>query len=250
LTAIDAYPKVQWQVIINPSSGPGTVDSQFYPTDPTQIAGIAKLNSYPNVITLGYIHTNYGQRTYSEVTSEVDVYARWTSYSKANISISGIFFDEISNNPSSDVYKYYQQASAYVYAKFSSAVKKVMFNPGTYASIQLFEICDTMFEFENPFSNYGNDTTIEKIPGDYRGKSGIMVDDVPASADVGSLVHTMAYYGVEAYMYSRSCPIPDRRSGQDFVVPTHFEFTPVDPPAGSKDNLYTMPNRHMQIVLG
>lgn len=127
--AIEAYPQIQWQAIINPDSGPGTVDSQSYPTEQNQISGIAKLNSYSNVITLGYVHTSWGQRAYSNVTSEIDIYTTWASYSSANISISGIFFDEVANNPSSDILTYYQQASSYVYTKFPSTVKKVMFNP-------------------------------------------------------------------------------------------------------------------------
>ena len=72
--AIAAYPKVQWQIIINPNSGPGTTS---YPTDSNYIAGISKLNSYPNVITLGYVDTNFAKRAYSAVTSDIDVYAKW-----------------------------------------------------------------------------------------------------------------------------------------------------------------------------
>lgn len=202
---IEAYPQIQWQAIINPDSGPGTVDSQSYPTEQNQISGIAKLNSYSNVITLGYVHTSWGQRAYSNVTSEIDIYTAWASYSSANISISGIFFDEVANNPSSDILTYYQQASSYVYTKFPSTVKKVMFNPGTNASTQLFDYCDTMFEFEHPLSDYGNDTTIENIPSGYQAKSGLMIDDVPASAEVGSLVHTMTYYGVGAVYLGADC---------------------------------------------
>lgn len=203
--AIEAYPQVQWQAIVNPGSGPGVVDSQSYPTDSTDITGIARLNNYTNVITLGYVHTSWGQRPLSNLTSEIDIYATWASYPTANISIDGIFFDEVNAQPSPDNLTYYQNASSYAYANIPSAVTQVMFNPGMLASAQLFHFCDTMIEFENPFSNYQNETTIDTIPSADRAKSGIMIYDFPTTADVCSLVHTMAEDGVGAVYMGTDC---------------------------------------------
>ncbi len=59
---VAAYPAVQWEIVVNPNSGPGTTS---YPTDPNIIAGIAKLNSYPNVHTVGYVDTAHGQKALS-----------------------------------------------------------------------------------------------------------------------------------------------------------------------------------------
>lgn len=53
-STIEAYPGIQWQVVVNPNSGPGT---KSMPTDTNFIDGIAKLNSYPNVMTVGYVLT-------------------------------------------------------------------------------------------------------------------------------------------------------------------------------------------------
>ena len=56
---ITAYSAVKWEVVVNPSSGPGTTS---FPTDQNIIAGIAKLNTFPNVHTVGYVDTLHGQK--------------------------------------------------------------------------------------------------------------------------------------------------------------------------------------------
>ena len=62
-----------------------------------------------------------------------------------------------------------------------------------------------MVEFEDSFSNYKNDSTIATIPAGYRGQSAIIVNSTPKTANVQSLVHTMAQDGVEAVFFSADC---------------------------------------------
>lgn len=199
--AMAAYPNVQWQVVVNPNSGPGTTT---YP-DQNYITAIAKLNSYKNVQTLGYVDTRYTQRAYSAVMADISVYASWASYTSADISIDGIFFDDVNSTATSSVYTYMHNASAYAYATVPSDVTPVVFNPGALAPTQLFNYCDTMVEFENSFSNYKNDSTIATIPAGYRSQSAIIVNSTPKTANVQSLVHTMAQDGVEAVFFSADC---------------------------------------------
>lgn len=200
--AIAAYPQVQWQVVVNPNSGPGTTG---YPTDQNYITGISKLNSYANVKTLGYADTSFTNRAYSAVISDINVYASWASYTKANISIAGIFFDDVNNTASSAVNTYMHNASAYAYANVPSDITPVVFNPGSLAPTQLFSYCDTMIEFENAFSVYKNATTIGTIPSAYRDQSAILVYNTTGTANVKSLVHTMAIDGVEAVYFTSDC---------------------------------------------
>ena len=213
--AIAANPKVHWLVIVNPNSGPG-VASSVAPTDPNYITAIAKLNSYKNVQTLGYVDTQYAQRAYGAVTNDVAVYASWASYKGANISIAGIFFDDVNNTAGSTaVYTYMRNASAYARAKMpsssssssSAGVTRVVFNPGALAPTSLFGLCDTMVEFEGAYAGYGNESTLSTIPGAYRGQSAIIVYDTPATAmaNVKSLVHTMAVEKIGAVYFSADC---------------------------------------------
>ena len=201
---IGAYPKVKWQVIVNPNSGPGTTGGS--PSDPNYITAIAKLNSYNNVQTLGYVDTNFTKRAYSAVTTDIDTYASWFSYTNANISIAGIFFDDVNNTATNSVYTYMHNASAYAYATVPSDVTPVVFNPGSLAPTQLFSYCDTIVEFEDTFANYKNATTIRTIPSGYRDQSAIIVNETPVkTANIPSLVHTIAYYGIEAVYFSADC---------------------------------------------
>ena len=200
--AIKAYPSVQWQVIVNPNSGPGTTS---YPTDANFITGISNLNSYANVKTLGYVDTNYTKRAYSAVVSDINVYASWADYTKANISIDGIFFDDVNNTASPAVNTYMQNASSYAYATVPSDITPVVFNPGSLAPTALFDYCDTMVEFENAYSVYKGATTIATIPSAYRDQSAILVYDTAASTNLGPLVHTMAVDGIEAVYFGIDC---------------------------------------------
>lgn len=205
--AIAAYSTVQWQVIVNPENGPGTTASQ--PSDPNYITAISKLNGYANVKTLGYVDTKYTQRAYSAVTSDIDVYASWASYTDADISIDGIFFDDVNNTASNPamaaVSTYMRNASAHAYDTLPSTVTPVVFNPGSLAPTTLFDYCDTMVEFERAFADYDDDATIATIPSGYRNRSAIVVYSTPGTADVQSLVHTMAADGLEAVFFGTDC---------------------------------------------
>ena len=198
--AIAAYPTVQWQIIINPNSGPGTTS---YPSDPNYITGISNLNKYPNVITLGYIDTAYASRTYSSVVSDIDVYAKWASYANANISIGGIFFDDVvgASAATSSILTYYHNISNYAYAQVPSTVTPVVFNPGSAGPVQLFNYCNTMVEFENALSNYHNLTTIQALPSGYAAQSALIIYNATATTDVKSLVHTMSTNRVGAVYF-------------------------------------------------
>lgn len=201
--AIKAYPKVNWLVIVNPDSGPGTTAS--YPSDPNVIAGISQLNSFPNAYTLGYVDTAFTNRSPAAVNKDIDVYASWSTYKAANISIGGIFFDDVNNTASSSVYKYMQSASSYAYKRVPSAITKVVYNPGAIAPKQLFGYCDFMVEFEDPYSSYRNATTIKSISSDYRPQSAILAYNTPTTANVANLVHTMKSYGVGAVYFTADC---------------------------------------------
>ena len=196
---IAAYPTVQWQVIVNPNSGPGTTG---YP-DSNYIPAIAKLNSYPNVITLGYVDTQYTSRAISAVETDIQTYASWSGYQQADISIKGIFFDDVKNTDSTSTYTYYQTITDYAKETVSPNLHPIIFNPGTLAPAQLFSYADTIVEFENQYSNYNGQTTDLTIPQQYRSQSDIIINSTPDGADVGSIVHTIIQDGIAGVYLSR-----------------------------------------------
>jgi hypothetical protein len=89
--SVKAHPSVNFTVIINPESGPG---SGSLP-DEAYLAEVPKLNAYDNVRTVGYVKTGWADNDLNTVVAEVNTYAAWSA--KADnplMSVDGIFFDE------------------------------------------------------------------------------------------------------------------------------------------------------------
>jgi hypothetical protein len=87
---LKAYPSLQFLVIINPDNGPGNgtlLDKNFQQQLPI-------LNSMGNVMTLGYVTTNYTSRNINEVFDDIGTYALWSGNGTSNFTLHGIFLDE------------------------------------------------------------------------------------------------------------------------------------------------------------
>jgi len=200
-SAVAAHPKVQFQIVVNPNSGPGAgklPDSNYIPA-------IAKLNSYSNVKTLGYVDTSYTNRAYSAVIADINTYANWSTYRKANISMAGIFFDDVTGSITAAAHQYMRNVSSYAYAKVPSQVTPVIFNPGTIVDTTYFGYCDTMIEYEGSFTAYANQTTINRISAAYRQQTAIVIYNTTAKANVKSLVHTMSTNKIKAVYFTSDC---------------------------------------------
>ena len=188
LDSVTANPHIQYNVIVNPNSGPG---SDHYP-DANLITGIEALNALPNVRTLGYVDTGYAKRDIKLVNKDIDTYANWASFKDGNITVHGIFFDKVATTDSQSVYHYYERLGDYTHTHDNN-IPYVIFNPGTTAPAQLFSYCDTMVEFEGPFNNYNTKFSFNDLPPAtrLRSQSAIVLNNVPLSADVNKMVHNM-----------------------------------------------------------
>ena len=149
------------------------------------------------------LHTNYAKASYSVLTHNISVYANWANYAPSNISIDGIFFDEVNSTSVTSVLTYMHNASSYAYATVPSDITPVIFNTGVNPPSQFFSWADTILDYENSYANYENYTTIKNIPN--HSQSAIVLHDVPENAPIKSLVHTMAYYGIEATWLTHDC---------------------------------------------
>ena len=199
-STIESHPSTQFQVVINPNSGPGT---SSYPTDANIIAGISKMNSYPNVHTVGYVLTGHGSRPIDAVNADVDVYAKWSTFNGSNIALGGIYFDEVSSD--SKDFGFYQAVASHARSAMPSSGTRVVFNPGYRAPTQLFSYCDTMVEFEDSLANYQSEGILAQIPQGSRGQSAVQIYDTPPDTDVGSLISEMAQGGLGAVFFGQDC---------------------------------------------
>ena len=204
--AIAANPDVSWQIIVNPSSGPGA-----YPPDADYIASVSKINSYPNAVTVGYVDTKYTQILYSTIQAQVDTWVRWSTYTAADIAIHGIFFDDVSNDASSASDSCYQQAAAYAHSTLrssnpaSSPAPVVLFNPGTTVPDQLFTYADTIVQYEGPLSDYQDTDTISAFNQAYNQHTAIVIHDTTTTANIKTYVHDMAVKNIEAVYFGVDC---------------------------------------------
>jgi len=127
-------------VIMNPASGPGVA----VVGDWTVAVNTAR--NYGHQI-IGYVHTSYGARLYTDVTAEVDAY--YTLY-----GVDGIFVDEMSNDAA--VKAYYQSLYAYIHTKAGNHL--VVGNPGAAATtdwqVKAPKSADLLVIFEDTAANY------------------------------------------------------------------------------------------------
>ena len=83
-------PSVPFYVIVNPDSGPGGASQP----DANYQGCVPQLKSFSNAKLVGYVPTGYGDRSQSDVDSDVSTYAGWD----VAYSLDGIFFDEVSTD--------------------------------------------------------------------------------------------------------------------------------------------------------
>ncbi|KAF2268664.1 hypothetical protein CC78DRAFT_529675 [Lojkania enalia] len=103
-SAICANPNLNFIIIVNPNSGPGS--PPWWP-NADYIREIPRLNAQPNACTVGYVRTTYCRRPIQEVLRDIATYADWSKdFSINGLGVNGIFFDETPNVYSEEVKTY------------------------------------------------------------------------------------------------------------------------------------------------
>lgn len=175
-STIEANPQLDFQFILNVDSGPGGSEpnSDF-------VTGTSKLNSYSNVMTLGYVHCSYGQASQDDVNRNTSNWAAWNSYTGAKVSIDGIFFDETPNFEGSAGDNDVAFMSAVVEAAasaFGSHVYTGMFNPGaTVLHEEFWGLADYIVVFENSASAYSSSVLTTNVAAGKANQSSILIPD-------------------------------------------------------------------------
>ena len=76
---------INLDVIVNPSSGPGTA------TDPNYLSAIENLNATPHGKAFGYIATGFGTRSLGDVEGEIQAYLNLYGNRFAGFFLDGMF---------------------------------------------------------------------------------------------------------------------------------------------------------------
>lgn len=154
--AIATHPSIDFQIVINPSSGPGGSTPGY---NNHWISAVSKLHAYDNVDTLGYVRVGYGAKALADITTDITNWDGWNHYTAADITIDGIFFDETPNwqgtKGANDVSFMQQLAELADHGGYSK-----VFNLGQASNHdEYFSIADTVIIFENTAEWY-NDTVL------------------------------------------------------------------------------------------
>jgi Spherulation-specific family 4 len=123
-------PGVPFVAIVNPADGAGTGRNQIY------AIGIQELQS-SGITVLGYVNTEWGNRSTASIESDMGNYSEW-------YHVSGIFFDQMASTPGFE--SYYQTLASYAE---TLGLTYTMGNPGTPPSSSYLGIMNSLVVYEN-----------------------------------------------------------------------------------------------------
>ncbi|CAN8102717.1 unnamed protein product [Discula destructiva] len=199
-TAVSQNPNTQFQIIINPNNGPGNSKAGY---NSDYIAGVAKLNAYPNVHTFGYVHTLYGARSTASVSTDIARWANWNTYTAKDISIKGIFFDEVPNRTqkgNTDV-AYMGTLQSYAKQQFNKTSSfQTIYNVGYLSAHPEYftNMADFVCVFEDVASEFSTIIAASRVPTGKAAQSCMLLIDYVASGQPISNVQSWLQYIVAA----------------------------------------------------
>ncbi|KAJ4350857.1 hypothetical protein N0V95_004355 [Ascochyta clinopodiicola] len=195
-SAAAQYPDVTFTAVINPSTGPAPDENGCPNKD--YVEGIASLNKYPNIHTMGYVHTAnkwdcgdlkkdicFCTAPAADVKANITTYASWKTkgcpgWSTVNpdIHINSIFIDEAPGKDAGKCLSYMTDLTNHAKSSLTTSTGgEVLFNAGAETELSYFDVADVIVILEAPQSDY------EKIPdigvrngnGKYAKKSSIII---------------------------------------------------------------------------
>ena len=166
-TAASAHPAVDFQVIVNPWTGPGEGSC----SEESFTSVLQQVQQYPNIRTLGYVHTanawDCGESgtdicvtsaPAEEVKGNVTTYSNWASEECGALGVDGIFFDESPSTDEEGYVAYMADVSAFAKATLGQEAI-TMFNAGTGVSAQYWDLADYICVLENSGSTFESFST-------------------------------------------------------------------------------------------
>lgn len=174
IDAVAKFPDTTFGLIINPSDGPGgSVPDSSY------IQYVSQLNSYSNVDLFGYVYTSYGKRDIADIEADVNSYAQWANYTKADIHMSGIFLDEA---PSDTTYVDYISNVSYYAKSIMTKGDYVWINPGTPVSEDFYDVVDFVNAIENTYDYWTSGGGKSAVSEDLRDRTTVMLHSYNSTA--------------------------------------------------------------------
>lgn len=95
IDTLNSRPNLPFTIIVNPDNGPGgpaLPDANYQNCLPT-----LRQTANKNVQLIGYVLTNWGTRSTSDISGDISTYSKWPT----SIKPDGIFFDQVNDTDSS-----------------------------------------------------------------------------------------------------------------------------------------------------
>lgn len=165
---------LEFQIIVAPSLSNALPDSDYQ-------VGLATLNSFPNVKTLGYVYTSWATRNISLVKADVNSYAAWADLAEVDIGVSGIFFDEAPSQFTDETSSYMKSITSLARTAIGRRTH-IAFNPGVPVSASFYDFADTINIFEDSWANF-NLTTLDVVDWDILSQSTYLIHSFTGNRD-------------------------------------------------------------------
>ena len=190
------YPDVTFTAVINPYNGPDS-DSKGCPNKDF-VEAINSLHQYPNIKTMGYVHTanRYNCGTsgtdicsctapIDEVKRNISTYAGWAtagctgwSTAKPDIHIDSIFMDEAPGQDNGACLSYMKNLTTFAKSNLTTKTGgQVLFNAGAATNASYFDVADVIIILEDTQAAYESipDIGVRNGNGKYAQKSSILI---------------------------------------------------------------------------
>ena len=95
--------------------------------------------------------------------------------------------------------------SASFQARASTNQGFTVFNPGALTDPSYFNDADLIVQVETGYSQYNSVNTPLSIPANNRGRSAILVHDVPPSADINGIIRNAVSQGIGSIYLTNDC---------------------------------------------
>jgi hypothetical protein len=205
-SAAAKYPDITFTAVINPSTGPDADKVTGCPNK-DYVEGLASLNKYPNIHTMGYVHTanawNCGNTTTDicvctappvDVKANITTYASWATKScpgwstqNPDIHINSIFIDEAPGLDGGDCLGYMTDLTNHAKSVLTTASGgEVLFNAGTQPELSYFDVADVVVLFESTQKDYEDipDIGVRNGNGKYAAKSSIIIHTASNATEI------------------------------------------------------------------
>ncbi|KAK0103014.1 hypothetical protein ONS95_000802 [Cadophora gregata] len=183
--SIIAHPNLNFQVIVAPNL------ANVFPDKNYEVA-LDGLNSFPNVVTLGYVPINWIHRDLEMVLADISCYAAWPTHTNPNIAVQGIFFDETTSALTEETWAYMSNITTFAKEALGPGKQHISFNPGVAVDRAFYDLADTVNVFENEWAAF-NMSVLTSTPMDLHARSTYLIHDFPGDKSLqAEVIHDLA----------------------------------------------------------